>query len=132
MMTPTSGSSRASSNASRSSNNVRGRKALRTSGRQIVILAIPSAVSYATSVQPSGVPGFQSAPGLITGHLRRLVRREDSGSNHSYGQATDANSSRRIAPQAANGAQESDRAFGVPGEEGLSRLEDPSPEIGPR
>jgi hypothetical protein len=45
MITPISGSSRASSNASRSSNSVRGRNALRTSGRQIVILAMPSAVS---------------------------------------------------------------------------------------
>jgi hypothetical protein len=31
---------------------VSGRKALRTSGRSIVILAIPSAVSYRMSVQP--------------------------------------------------------------------------------
>src|SRR6266508_2608529 len=42
MTTPTSGSSRARSNASDSSNRVVGRKAFRTSGRAIMTLAIPS------------------------------------------------------------------------------------------
>ena len=45
MIAPTSRSSRARENASRSSASVWGRKALRTSGRLIVILAIPSARS---------------------------------------------------------------------------------------
>ena len=44
MMTPTVSSSRASLKASASSNSVWGRKALRTSGRLMVILAMPSAV----------------------------------------------------------------------------------------
>ena len=44
-MTPTVWSSRASSKASISSTIVCGRKAFRTSGRAIVIFAIPSAVS---------------------------------------------------------------------------------------
>src|SRR5260221_13849590 len=69
-MTPIAGSSRAISNASRNSNNVRGRKALRTWGRQIVIFAMPSEVSYRASVKPSGVCGFQSAPGRIAGSMR--------------------------------------------------------------
>jgi hypothetical protein len=43
--TPTSGSSRAWSNAVINSRVVSGRKAFRTSGRAIVIFAIPSAVS---------------------------------------------------------------------------------------
>jgi hypothetical protein len=43
--TPTAGSSRASSKAACSSNRVLGRNALRTSGRQMVTFAIPSAVS---------------------------------------------------------------------------------------
>ena len=45
MMTPTSGSSRAWSNASDSWNSVCGRKALRTSGRLMVIFAMPSPLS---------------------------------------------------------------------------------------
>ena len=45
MIAPTSRSSRARPKASRSSASVCGRKALRTSGRSIVILAIPSAFS---------------------------------------------------------------------------------------
>ncbi len=49
MITPTAGSSRASVKACGSSNTVSGRKALRTSGRLIVILAMPSAVSYRMS-----------------------------------------------------------------------------------
>src|SRR5947209_3388634 len=49
MITPTSGSSRATLNASVSSNSVFGRNALRTSGRLIVILAMPPAVSYQMS-----------------------------------------------------------------------------------
>ena len=49
-ITPIDGSSRATSNAWESSNSVRGRNALRTSGRQIVILAMPSAVSYRMSL----------------------------------------------------------------------------------
>jgi hypothetical protein len=48
--TPISGSSRATSNAPINSRTVSGRNALRTSGRSIVILAIPSAVSYRMSV----------------------------------------------------------------------------------
>src|SRR5580658_3870854 len=50
MITPTAGSSRAAVKASDSSNRVAGRNALRTSGRLIVILAIPSAVAYSISV----------------------------------------------------------------------------------
>src|SRR3954447_9505940 len=54
-ITPTSRSSRARSRASLISIKVRGRKALRTSGRSIVIFAIPSAVSYRMSVySPAG------------------------------------------------------------------------------
>src|SRR6266540_2897555 len=49
MTTPTSGSSRARSNASDSSNRVVGRKAFRTSGRAIMTLAIPSPTSYLMS-----------------------------------------------------------------------------------
>src|SRR3954447_14765939 len=49
-ITPTSRSSRAFSRASEISISVCGRKALRTSGRAIVIFAIPSAVSYRMSV----------------------------------------------------------------------------------
>src|SRR3954462_12253743 len=45
MITPTSRSSRARSSASETSISVCGRKALRTSGRLIVILAIPSPLS---------------------------------------------------------------------------------------
>ena len=44
-ITPTSGSSRATSIAPEISTIVSGRKALRTSGRSMVIFAIPSAVS---------------------------------------------------------------------------------------
>ncbi len=44
-ITPTEVSSRARSSASESSISVWGRKALRTSGRSIVSLAMPSAVS---------------------------------------------------------------------------------------
>jgi hypothetical protein len=47
---PDLGSSRATSNARISSATVSGRNALRTSGRSIVILAMPSAVSYRISV----------------------------------------------------------------------------------
>ena len=51
MTTPIVGSSRASSNARISSRVVSGRKALRTSGRSIVIFAMPVAlVSYRMSV----------------------------------------------------------------------------------
>jgi hypothetical protein len=42
MITPVRGSSRASLNAAASSNSVWGRKALCTSGRLMVILAMPS------------------------------------------------------------------------------------------
>jgi len=49
MTTPISGSSRAMSNARIISNTVVGRNALRTSGRLIVILAMPSQVSYRMS-----------------------------------------------------------------------------------
>ncbi len=45
MITPIDGSSRAALNACASSNRVCGRNALRTSGRLMVILAMPSAVS---------------------------------------------------------------------------------------
>jgi hypothetical protein len=45
MITPVSGSSRAVLNALDSSNKVVGRNAFRTSGRLIVILAMPSPVS---------------------------------------------------------------------------------------
>jgi hypothetical protein len=45
MMTPISASSRATLNACDNSNSVVGRNAFRTSGRLIVILAMPSAVS---------------------------------------------------------------------------------------
>src|SRR2546426_3690975 len=55
MTTPTAGSSRARSNAVDSSDRVLGRKAFRTSGRAIVTLAIPSAVSYRmSSYSPDG------------------------------------------------------------------------------
>src|SRR3954452_17165058 len=50
MITPTLVSSRARSNASESSTTVSGRNALRTSGRSIVIFAMPSAVSYLMSL----------------------------------------------------------------------------------
>src|SRR3954453_6487033 len=54
-ITPTSRSSRAFSRASLISIRVCGRNALRTSGRAIVIFAIPSAVSYRMSVySPAG------------------------------------------------------------------------------
>src|SRR6267143_3234597 len=49
MTTPIFGSSRATSNALDISNTVVGRNALRTSGRLIVILAMPSHVSYTMS-----------------------------------------------------------------------------------
>jgi len=49
MMTPISGSSRATLKAWLSSNSVVGRKAFRTSGRLMVILATPSVVSYQMS-----------------------------------------------------------------------------------
>jgi hypothetical protein len=45
MITPTEGSSRARSNGLESSTTVCGRKALRTSGRLIVIFAMPSPLS---------------------------------------------------------------------------------------
>src|SRR3954465_9056146 len=55
MITPTEVSSRARSNASDNSITVSGRKALRTSGRSIVIFAMPSATSYLMSVySPAG------------------------------------------------------------------------------
>ena len=55
MITPTEVSSRARSNASDSSITVSGRKALRTSGRSIVIFAMLSATSYLMSVySPAG------------------------------------------------------------------------------
>src|SRR5271165_4796248 len=63
MMTPISASSRATLNACDSSNSVVGLNAFRTSGRLMVILAIPSAVSYRMSVYscPSAGPDdFQS------------------------------------------------------------------------
>ena len=63
MMTPISASSLATLNACDSSNSVVGRNALRTSGRLMVILAMPSAVSYRMSVYscPSAGPdAFQS------------------------------------------------------------------------
>src|ERR1700730_7215668 len=49
MTTPILGSSRAASKALDISNTVAGRNALRTSGRLIVILAMPSQVSYRMS-----------------------------------------------------------------------------------
>src|SRR5260370_24762039 len=93
MMTPTRGSFRARSNASRSSKSVRGRNALRTSGRAIVILATvpPSrvAVSYRTSPYSTS-PGFHSAPGRMVAAMTLLfclgrVGRIDSGSDYSHG-----------------------------------------------
>jgi len=54
---PTSGSSRATPNARIISRVVRGRNALRTSGRSIVIFAMPSATSYRMSDHsPPGLP----------------------------------------------------------------------------
>jgi hypothetical protein len=62
-ITPTSVSSRARSSASEISISVSGLNALRTSGRLIVIFAIPSAVSKRmSSYSPAGC---QSAPGRI-------------------------------------------------------------------
>src|SRR5215469_6342116 len=63
MITPISASSLATLNACESSNSVVGLKAFRTSGRLMVILAMPSAVSYRMSVYscPSAGPeAFQS------------------------------------------------------------------------
>src|SRR5262245_4597308 len=63
MITPIPGSSLATLNACDSSNRVVGLKAFRTSGRLMVILAIPSAVSYRMSLYscPSAGPeAFQS------------------------------------------------------------------------
>src|SRR4051812_3682307 len=63
MITPTDVSSRARSNASESSTTVSGRKALRTSGRSIVIFAMPSATSYLMSEYSPA--GCQSAAGSM-------------------------------------------------------------------
>src|SRR4029077_5948614 len=67
MTTPIFGSSRALSNALDISNTVVGRKALRTSGRLIVILAIPSQVSYTTPsyTPPSAQPARLERPSKL-------------------------------------------------------------------
>src|SRR5579884_3855096 len=61
MITPTSGSSRARSKASIISITVSGRKALRTSGRSIVILAMPafSAVDFSLRMSSYSAAAFQ-------------------------------------------------------------------------
>src|SRR5205085_1569189 len=70
-MTPTEGSSRARSKASESWKSVCGRKAFRTSGRSIVIFAIPSAeraVAGARRLAAAGVePGQRVAIALEPG-----------------------------------------------------------------
>src|SRR5215510_10342924 len=63
MITPVRSSSLATVKACWSSKRVWGRNALRTSGRLIVIFAIPSEVSYLMSVYSPA--GTHSAPGLI-------------------------------------------------------------------
>ncbi len=55
MITPIEASSRARSKAWESSKRVAGRKALRTSGRQMVIRAMPPAVSYRMSSKAAGI-----------------------------------------------------------------------------
>src|SRR5439155_13927380 len=73
MTTPISGSSRATSNAFDISTTVAGRKALRTSGRLIVILAMPSDVSYRMSSYSPEPFQVASGESLKSPLLERLL-----------------------------------------------------------